>query len=102
MSSNEVLVIVEVRAVHDAPELAAYQAGARKQMLQRGGVVVGRGGLAFEGEAVGPLIVQRWPSEAQFRQWQASDEYKPLLERRKRAADLRIAIVPAVSIMSSP
>ena len=90
----EVLVLVEVRAVRDAAGLAAYQAEARKQMTQRGGVVIGRGGSSFEGDPVGPLVVQRWPSEADFRAWQESDEYKPLRERRKRSADLKITIVP--------
>ena len=95
IGSPEVLVLVEIRAVRDAAALAAYQAEARKQMSRRGGVVIGRGGASFEGEPVGPLVVQRWPSEADFRAWQASEEYQPLLERRKRSADLRIAIVPA-------
>jgi uncharacterized protein (DUF1330 family) len=95
LPSPEVLVLVEVRAVHDPAELAAHQAEARKQMTQRGGVVIGRGGSSFEGDPVGPLVVQRWRSEADFRAWQESEEYKPLRERRKRSADLKIAIVPA-------
>jgi hypothetical protein len=49
----------------------------------------------FEGEPVGRLLIQRWPSETAFREWQASEEYRPLRERRMRAADLRIAIVAA-------
>ncbi len=95
VSGVEVLVLVEVCVVHDAVALAAYQAEARKQMAQRGGVVIGRGGSPFEGEPLGPLVNQRWPSEADFRAWQESEDYKPLLERRKSAAELRIVILPA-------
>ena len=57
--------------------------------------MIGRDGSSFEGELVGPILLQRRPSEAEFRAWQESDEYKPLLNRRKRAADLRIAILAA-------
>ncbi len=95
MATDEVLVVVEIEAVIDGEELQAYQAAARQQLKERGGKVLGRGGTTFEGDRRhGPLLVQVWPSEAAFREWQASDAYRPLLDRRRRAAKLRIAIVP--------
>jgi uncharacterized protein (DUF1330 family) len=96
LAGQEVLVIVEVQEVRDGKEMAAYQAAAREQMLRRGGVVVARGGVCFEGDpSFEAMLIQRWPSEEAFREWQNSDEYRPLFACRKRAADLRIAIVPS-------
>ncbi|KWK42829.1 hypothetical protein WT81_32415 [Burkholderia stagnalis] len=95
MANGEVLVVIEVRAVSDPEKLKAYQIGAREQIGPRGGVVIARGGSTIEGDPLsGPLMVQRWPSEASFRGWQESEEYRPLREMRQSAADVRIVVVP--------
>ena len=97
MAGSEVFVIVEVQEVFDQQELTAYQAAARQQLLELGGVPIARGDAVFEGEPPArSLLIQKWPSEAAFRAWQESAAYRPLLERRKRAAKLRIAILPAI------
>ncbi len=94
---TSVFVVVEIFEVRDAKALREYQAGARAQLAAFGGVVIGRGGEAFDGvPPFGPLLIQRWPSADAFKTWQASDDYRPLLELRRRAANLRIAIIPAV------
>lgn len=90
------LIVAEVRAIYDEALFKTYQLGARAQLRDRGGEVLGRGTLMFEGQpSFGRLLIQRWSSEAAFREWQSSDEYQPLLEMRNRAADIRIAIVRA-------
>jgi uncharacterized protein (DUF1330 family) len=97
MGNGEVLVLIEVVRVKDPEMLAQYQAGARAQIREHGGRVIGRGGGAYFGEPeYGTLLVQHWPSELAFRQWQASDEYIPLLAKRSQAADIRIAIISKV------
>lgn len=96
MAEGEVFVIVEIKEVIDPAGLQAYQEEARKQLRERGGLVLGRGGVAYEGDDLrGAVLIQRWPSEAVFREWQASEAYRPLLERRRKAVKLRLLIVPA-------
>ena len=99
MIAGEILVIVEVQEVFDEPIFEAYRAQAREQLLARGGTLLGRGGVLFEGAPPVALsvLVQRWPSEEEFLTWQASEDYAPLLALRNRAARLRITIVPAVA-----
>lgn len=99
MANAEILVIVEIQEIFDEAVLKTYQAQARQQLLERGGKVLGRGGDLFEGSPAltGAVLVQRWPSEAAFREWQSSEAYKPLLELRKKAARLRLILVPAVA-----
>lgn len=97
MSNNEVLVVVEIRLIHDAEAMKAYQTGARQQLAEYGASVIARGGATLEGTpAFGPLMVQRWPSEEAFRTWQGSDSYRPLRAIREACADLRIAVIPLV------
>lgn len=97
MAEGEVLVIIETQEIIDETALKSYQAQAREQILERGGQLLGRGGSLFEGSPLltGAVVVQRWPSEAAFREWQASEPYQPLLELRRRAARLRLTLVPA-------
>lgn len=98
METEAILVIVEVQDVFDEASFVAYRAQAREQLLARGGKLLARGGTLFEGSpSLGSsVLVQRWSSEAAFREWQQSDDYVPLLALRKQAAQLRITIVPAV------
>jgi uncharacterized protein (DUF1330 family) len=95
MSNEEVFVVVEIVDVLDEELLKTYQAGARAQVAGFGGTVIGRGVKTFEGEPqFAMLMIQKWPNEAAFRNWQESDAYRPLLQKRQRAAKLRIGIVP--------
>lgn len=92
-----VLVVVEVQAIHDAEALTAYQQGARAQLGRYGGTVLARGGQAIEGSPpFERLLIQRWPSAEAFLRWQDSEDYRPLLARRRRCAEMRIAVVPLV------
>lgn len=98
MANQQVVVIVEVQEVFDQARLDAYRSQAREQMLARGGELIARGGSLFEGAPpLGQgLLLQRWPSERAFREWQASDDYAPLLKLRNDAVRLRMSIVPIV------
>jgi uncharacterized protein (DUF1330 family) len=101
MSNEEVFVVVEIVDVKDAEMLKTYQAGARAQIAGFGGTVVGRGVKTFEGQPeFAMLMIQRWPDEAAFRNWQQSEAYRPLLQIRRQAASLRIGIVPVVPLLS--
>lgn len=95
MPSQPVLVIIEVDTVHDAQAFTQYQAAAREQILARGARVIARGGSTIEGEPpLGSLVIQQWPSEAAFREWQSSAEYAPYKRLRQQAAKMRMCIVP--------
>lgn len=95
--AESVLIIIETIDVMDREQFSTYQQQARHQLASREGVVVARGGEVFEGDPrSGPVLIQRWPSEKAFRDWQESDEYRPLLEIRQKAAKLRLTIVPEV------
>ena len=97
MADAEILVIVEVQDIFDEQAFEAYRVKAREQLLARGGTLLGRGGVLFEGAPPLALsvLVQRWPSEEAFLTWQTSEDYAPLLALRNKAAQLRIMIVPA-------
>jgi uncharacterized protein (DUF1330 family) len=97
LSSEPVLVIVEVQEIFDAAAFNGYRARARRQLTEQGGTLLGRGGALFEGSPdVGlAVLVQHWPSEVAFREWQASEAYAPLRVMRDKSARLRIMIVPA-------
>lgn len=99
MVDGEVLVIIEIQEILDEALLRSYQAQARQQLLERGAELLGRGGILFEGSPplMGVVLIQRWPSEAAFREWQGSESYQPLLELRTRAARLRMTLVPAIT-----
>lgn len=95
--AQSVLVIVEMIRVKDQEQLTAYQGQARQQLLERGGKLLARGGETFEGAPLtGPVLIQRWPSEQAFRDWQESEAYRPLLALRKEAAEIRLTIVAEV------
>ena len=97
MDEGEVLVVVEIQSIKDQAGMQAYQAAARQQIGKYGGQVIARGGSHVEGAPqFGPVMVQKWPSEAAFRQWQASEEYQPHRRARLGFADLRIAVVPLI------
>jgi uncharacterized protein (DUF1330 family) len=96
-ANHAVLVILEVSAIHDQDQFKAYQLHAREQIGKRGGAVVARGGSPVEGSPpFQSLLVQKWPSERAFLDWQESEEYQPLRSIRLKSASTRIAIVPLV------
>lgn len=95
--SGSVLVVIETLRVSDREQFTAYQQQARQQVIDRGATLVARGAEAVEGPAPsGPLLIQRWQSAQAFRDWQESEEYRPLLELRRGAAEVRLTIVPEV------
>jgi uncharacterized protein (DUF1330 family) len=97
MTDPAVLIVVEITAVRDADQLKTYQTAARAQLAERGGVVVARGTSPVEGSPpLGMLLIQKWPSEQAFRDWQESDAYRPLKSLRQQCVDMRIAVVPVV------
>jgi uncharacterized protein (DUF1330 family) len=97
VTNEGILVVIEVREVRNPEKFEAYQLGARQQIGTRGGTVIARGGTTLEGvPPSGALMVQHWPSEASFRAWQESEEYRPLREMRGTCADLCVVIVPMV------
>ena len=71
MDNSEVLVVVEITALHDPETMLSYQARARAQIGQWGGVVLARGSAPYEGvPPFGAVMVQRWPSRQAFVDWQ--------------------------------
>ena len=97
MPSQSVLVVIEIDSVNDPQSLKVYQAAAREQMLARGARVIARGGSMIEGEpAFGSLLLQEWPSEEAFREWQGSAEYAPYKRLRQLAAKMRICVMSGV------
>jgi uncharacterized protein (DUF1330 family) len=91
---GKVLVVAETRAVHDEERMEVYRQSAEKQLAKWGGKVLGIGNIPGDGEPFALLMVQEWPSEERFREWQGSDEYRPLLKIRKAVADVRYAFIP--------
>jgi uncharacterized protein (DUF1330 family) len=91
---GKVLVVAETRAVHDEERMEVYRQGATVQLAKWGGKILGIGTIAGEGEPFALLMVQEWPSEERYREWQESEEYRPLLQIRKAVADIRYAFVP--------
>ncbi|MCP3732121.1 DUF1330 domain-containing protein [Sphingomonas sp. MG17] len=96
VSARPAIVVVEIREIHDAEAMRAYQLGVRKHMSQFGGEVIGRDAETVFGDpSFATLVVQRWPSRAAFREWQDSETYRPLRTLRDRAMDVRIAVLSA-------
>ncbi|CAN5259993.1 hypothetical protein BH10PSE12_BH10PSE12_05660 [soil metagenome] len=98
MSSGEVFVVIEVAEVLDLEGLQQYQKDVGSQLSKWGGTMIARGGTPFEGDPpLGPIVVQRWPSEDLFRRWQESDDYGPLHAIRIRSMKLRTTIVAVMA-----
>lgn len=98
MPETPVLVVVEILSVQDAAGLGAYAGRAAALIGTYGGAVIGHGATPVDGErGFAPLVIQRWTSEAAFRAWLASDDYRPLNAIRLASATMRVAIVPVVA-----
>lgn len=91
---SKVLVVAEMCSVRDEARYASYRARAIPQLEKWGGKIIAAGAEPIEGVAFSPLVVQEWPSKERYLEWQASDEYRPLLELRKAIAEIRVAFVP--------
>jgi uncharacterized protein (DUF1330 family) len=95
MSETPVLVVVEIVSVENPAGLKDYAERASALIGSYGGTVLGQGATPLDGEpGFAPLVIQRWTSEAAFRTWIASDDYRPLNEIRAASATMRAAIVP--------
>lgn len=92
--SEPIYALVQVK-VKDREKLAAYVKGHLPSFAQYGGEMVLRGeGLAtVDGDRLPELfVVHHWPSEAAFREWHDSPEYRPWLELRGEACDITITL----------
>lgn len=98
MQEAAVFVIVEIVSVEDPAGLKAYVERAGALIGSFGGELIGQGGVPIDGEpGFAPLAIQRWPSEAAFRAWIASDAYRPLNQLRLASATMKAAIVPIIA-----
>jgi uncharacterized protein (DUF1330 family) len=91
---GKILVVAETGTIRDDKRMEIYKQGAMPQITKWGGKILGIGNIPGEGEPFATLMVQEWPSEERFREWQASEEYRPLAELRRAVADVRFALVP--------
>ena len=97
MDDSPVLVVFEITKVLNADTLKQYQLQARAQASERGATTLGRGTSPVKGDPpFGMLLVQKWPTERAFREWQDSEAYRPLKALRDQSVDIRIAVVPTV------
>lgn len=95
MPETPVLVVVEIISVQDPAGLRAYAGRAGALIGTYGGTVIGQGTTPIDGEpSFAPLVIQRWTSEAAFRAWLASEDYRPLKDIRLASAKMRASIVP--------
>jgi uncharacterized protein (DUF1330 family) len=95
MPDAEVLVVIEVVSVKDPEGLKTYVQGASQRIGALGGELLAQGGTPIDGEpSFAPLVIQRWPSEATFRAWLASEAYQALNPIRLASAVMRAAILP--------
>ena len=79
----------------DSESLAVYKRLMPSSVEKYGGRFLVRGGAmeVLEGEWSPALVVIEFPTVEQARQWYNSEEYRPALEIRQRAADNELLIV---------
>ena len=79
----------------DSESLAVYKRLMPSSVKKYGGRFLVRGGATevLEGEWSPALVVIEFPTVEQARQWYNSEEYRPALEIRQRAADNELLIV---------
>ena len=79
----------------DSESLAVYKRLMPSSVKKYGGKFLVRGGATevLEGEWSPALVVIEFPTVEQARRWYSSEEYRPALEIRQRAADNELLIV---------
>ena len=79
----------------DSESLAVYKRLMPSSVKKYGGRFLVRGGATevLEGEWSPALVVIEFPTVELARQWYNSEEYRPALEIRQRAADNELLIV---------
>ena len=83
----------------DPESLAVYKRLMPSSVEKYGGRFLVRGGdvEVLEGEWSPALVVIEFPTVDQAKQWYSSEEYRPALEIRQRAADNELLIVEGVA-----
>ena len=83
----------------DPESLAVYKRLMPPSVAKYGGRFLVRGGASevLEGEWSPALVVIEFPTVHQARLWYSSDDYRPALEVRHRAADNELLIVEGTS-----
>ena len=98
MSEAPVFVVIEITSVKDPDGLKSYIGRASQLIGPHGGEVVAQGGSPVGADpGFAPLVLQRWPSEAIFRAWIDSDDYRPLNQVRLDSVTIRAAILPTIA-----
>ena len=79
----------------DSESLAVYKRLMPSSVKKYGGRFLVRGGTMeiLEGKWSPALVVMEFPTIELARQWYGSEEYRPALEIRQRAADNELLIV---------
>lgn len=93
-STGPVYAIIEVK-LKNPPRFMEYVQGHRPSMLQYGGQILleYKRTAVYEGNAQWDiLVIHQWPSEAAFKQWWDSPEYRPWKEMRSEGADVNLAL----------
>ena len=83
----------------DSESLAVYKRLMPSSVKKYGGKFLVRGGATevLEGEWSPALVVIEFPTVELARQWYNSEEYRPALEIRQRAADNELLIVEGLA-----
>ena len=83
----------------DSESLAVYKRLMPSSVKKYGGRFLVRGGATevLEGEWSPALVVIEFPTVERARQWYSSEEYRPALEIRQRAADNELLIVEVLA-----
>lgn len=96
-ATQPVVVLVEALEILDPAGLQAYVAAIAPQMAQRGGRNIASGLHTYLGESDAiTMVASYWPSAQSFLDWQASADYAPWGEKRKKSVRIRTHILPAL------
>ncbi|QLI82024.1 DUF1330 domain-containing protein [Chitinibacter fontanus] len=92
---SKVYCIVNILKINDSARFAEYVAGHAASIAQYGGrfLVKGDAGEVLEGTLASNLmVVHEFPSEAQFRAWYDSPEYRPWKALRQSCAEVTVIL----------
>jgi uncharacterized protein (DUF1330 family) len=95
-------VLVNIEEVLDPDAFAAFAQAPGANPRDFGGEVlaIGRPPQVYDGASgLTPMsmILQRWPSYAEFDAWQRSDVYKPVLALRNKAVRCSLVVLPSMT-----